>query len=171
MLRVAEEQHFARAANRREWRARVDVPLELRDVEGSPIVVVGVTVVGDVACEGEELAGKHRVSTCRDWDVTAAEAAITADTLAPHAATFRDFERTGDLTGAANLKSALLARGMESCVGVKTRMWRQVFKPCMQRLIRGPAGTLEDLIARGACQLAGEINVTETAPGVVVNPP
>jgi hypothetical protein len=111
------------------------------------------------------------VSSIAGWEIEPAEAVLRADVLAPHAGAFEELARAGDGAGRQAMERALLGRGMAGMVGLKSRIWREITRPTMQRLIRGPAGTLEDLIARGACQLTGEISVSETAPGVVVNPP
>jgi hypothetical protein len=147
----------------RSWRATCELAHELVSVAGSPCIVVGVVLVGHRIGDGP-----HKVRSIERFDAAAAEAAIKADVYAPHASAFAELERAGDAPGIAAFKRALDGKGSEGLLGARTRTWREITKPVMQKLIRKD-GSLEDLLARGAVQLVGAIEESETAPRTTVD--
>jgi hypothetical protein len=162
-LRLADEARTAAVAATRSWRARCELAHELVNVQGSPVVVVGVVLVGHRVGDGP-----HRVQSIAHFDAAAAEAAIKEDIYRPHATAFAELERAADAPGIAAFKRALDGKGSEGLLGARTRTWREITKPVMQKLIRKD-GSLEDLLARGAVQLVGAIEESETAPRTTVD--
>jgi hypothetical protein len=156
-MKQADEDREAEILTIRECSVPVDVPLEL-DLADAPLVLVRIELVGERRGDGP-----HRIHGVR-WTAggtAEADRLLLEELWKPWLDQKAELTKLADAAGLAALTKHV--EGRSHARGFQHVKWLSVTKAILLKLIR-PNGTLEDLLRRAVCQLAGEIVYADAPP-------